>query len=140
VVSQRFCHHPYPHPHPSYQHPHPHPHHYHILKIVLGRRTQNIVVQSLLGGTIVNLYLWFQVRSVIRQRFSRWQEGRTIATRYTRTSIATNADTPGDPHKAGSTRRGSAASITRDYMTNNNTNGVHGHMTIPMLSLNDEAL
>ena len=102
-----------------------------------------------------------QVRSVIRQRFSRWQEGRTIATRYTRTSIATNVDqimagggvlggasnmgeltglAAAEEPKVHNTRRVSQTSVvTRDYMHNNNSNGVN-HMAIPMLSLNDEAL
>ncbi len=47
-----------------------------------------------------------QVRSTIKSKFSRWQEGRSVATRYTRGSIGTNAD------NINLTARGSLLSAT----------------------------
>ena len=94
---------------------------------------------------------FFQVRSTIKTRFDRWQEHRSIATRYTRASVSMN------PDQMCLTRtsfvkgvRGSAAtspnssngrlsngSLAKDYLKNNNENG-YGHSSTPMLR--DEAV
>ena len=41
---------------------------------------------------IIMKVICLQVQGMIKGRFSCWQEGRSIATQYTRASIATNAE------------------------------------------------
>ncbi len=111
-------------------------------------------------GLAVSVFYCFlngEVRATIKQRFMRWQEGRSVATRYTRASIATTPETLG--LRAGSIHsnqtantlfgNGRRSSSTREndkeYTPVQNNNGKSGisengysHQTVPML--HDEAL
>lgn len=105
-------------------------------------------------GTWKNKFLIYcifclQVRKAIKQKFERWQDNRSIATRYTRASIVTNTETIGLNVKRNSTtdngRISSASNLTRssrDYT--NGSSGLSGkddnlnQVTMPMLK--DEPL
>ena len=100
--------------------------------------------------------IFLQVRSTIKQKFSRWQDGRSVATRYTRASIAVSGEAINMAARGSLLSTNSAGALStpngrlsitsssnkdfalRSPHRNNNENGFSHLSSTPMLR--DEAL
>ena len=108
----------------------------------------------LLQGLAVSVFYCFlngEVRATIQQRLQRWQEGRSVATKYTRASMANTQE--GHGMRAGSTHStqtahsllgngkiSASSSMNKDCFQNNNgKNGLNENGTTTAM-LEDEAL
>ena len=74
----------------------------------------------------------FQVQATIKQRFSRWQEGRNVTTRYTRASICTNGENVNLASRGSVLRTQSNGRPARLLRANAGENGVN-QVVAPML-------